>query len=358
MAGNQVTLTFAADTKQAEDGFSRVGASAKSMSDDVGRASEGFDKADKAAGSMERGARGLGDAITGTQDTMKGAGALLRGDFSAESFMTVGAGVAGLGGAMGDLIIPLGKSIIQFGAAKVAMLGHAVASGAVKVATVTWTAVQWLLNAALTANPIGLIIVAIGILIGIIVWIATKTTWFQDIWSWAWERIKLGFMVFWELLKLAWSWIGSAFDWFVGLFQGIPGMLSSAFSGLFDIITWPFRTAFNFVADIWNNTIGKLSWTVPSWVPIIGGNTISVPKLNKFHSGGVVPGPIGQEVLAVLQAGERVSPVGSTSDGRGGGGGSTQYNITVHNPKPERASESIASTMARVAFLAPGGAPA
>ena len=33
---------------------------------------------------------------------------------------------------------------------------------AAKAATVAWTAVQWLLNAALTANPIGIVIVAIG----------------------------------------------------------------------------------------------------------------------------------------------------------------------------------------------------
>ena len=34
-AGNQVVLTFAADSKGAEDAFSRVGASAKGMDDKV-----------------------------------------------------------------------------------------------------------------------------------------------------------------------------------------------------------------------------------------------------------------------------------------------------------------------------------
>ena len=38
--------------------------------------------------------------------------------------------------------------------------------GIVKGATLIWTGVQWLLNIALTANPIGLIIVAIGALVG------------------------------------------------------------------------------------------------------------------------------------------------------------------------------------------------
>jgi hypothetical protein len=78
-------------------------------------------------------------------------------------------------------------------------------------------------------------------------------------------------------------------------------------------ISAPFRSAFNFVADAWNNTIGRLRWTVPGWVPVIGGNTIAVPNLPKFHTGGVVPGPPGTEVVARLQAGERISPMGAGS---------------------------------------------
>lgn len=46
------------------------------------------------------------------------------------------------------------------------------------------------------------------------------------------------------------------------------------------------RDAFNAVARAWNNTIGKLSWTVPSWVPKIGGQTIAAPKIPTFARGG------------------------------------------------------------------------
>ncbi len=54
-------------------------------------------------------------------------------------------------------------------------------------------------------------------------------------------------------------------------------------------------------------------------VPIIrciGGNTISVPHLPKFHTGGTVPGTPGQEVPILALAGETVTPAGG-----GGGGG-------------------------------------
>jgi len=56
-------------------------------------------------------------------------------------------------------------------------LAHVAAMGIAKTATLAWSAVtkaaaaaQWLLNVALTANPIGLVIAAIGALVAAIVW--------------------------------------------------------------------------------------------------------------------------------------------------------------------------------------------
>jgi hypothetical protein len=42
---------------------------------------------------------------------------------------------------------------------------------------------------------------------------------------------------------------------------------------------------------------------------------VSVPNLPHFHAGGVVPGVMGTPTVALLQAGERVSSVGSSSNG-------------------------------------------
>jgi hypothetical protein len=82
------------------------------------------------------------------------------------------------------------------------------------------------------------------------------------------------------------------------------------------VLTWPFRAAFNAIADMWNSTIGSLSWSVPGWVPGIGGNSINVPDIPRFHTGGTVPGAPGAEVLAVLQGGEEVtSRAGSVGGG-------------------------------------------
>lgn len=207
------------------------------------------------------------------------------------------------------------------------------------------TVAQWAWNAAQLASPLTWIILAIVGLIAVIVLIATQTTWFQDLWTAAWEWIRGAAEDVWNWLQQVPGWIGDAFaavgEWISAPFrdawqwvrdtaqQGwdfirqIPGWVGDAFASVASFISAPFRSAFNFVADAWNNTIGRLSWTVPGWVPFIGGNTISVPKLPRFHTGGVVPGTPGQEVMALLQAGERVIPRGG--DSRGGGAAEVRF---------------------------------
>jgi hypothetical protein len=88
-----------------------------------------------------------------------------------------------------------------------------------------------------------------------------------------------------------------------------------------------FRAAFNGVARAWNATVGKLSFSIPGWVPGLGGNSFNAPKLPTYHTGGIVPGAMGAETLAVLRAGERVTPTG-------GGGGQV---ITLRFASDDRA---------------------
>lgn len=298
MSKPQVTLTLAGDSTQLEKAFAGVGQSSKKMADDVGSASKSFDTAAEGFDTAEQRATGFRDTVTGVQDSVKGFGALLRGEFTAESLVTAGAGVGDLASGFSNLLVPAIKSSVEWlKASKIGLMAQAVWSGIVRTATAVWTGIQWALNVALTANPIGLIIVAIAALVAIIVLIATKTTWFQDIWRVVWGGIKSAAVAVWDWLKT------------------LPEKIGGVFETVGKAIAAPFRWAFNFVADAWNNTIGKLSWSVPSWVPFIGGNTISVPKLNKFHAGGVVPGAPGTEMMAILQAGERVVPNGGSAGG-------------------------------------------
>jgi hypothetical protein len=185
-------------------------------------------------------------------------------------------------------------------------------------------AAQWAWNIAMAANPIGLIVVAIAAVVAGLVLFATKTEIGRKIVGMLWSELKIG----WSILKAIGGWFAGPFvNFFVkgwhfitwqfttglDVIKSIPGKIGNAFKKVYGFLTAPFRSAFNFIADAWNNTVGKLHWSVPKWVPKIGGNSIGAPQLPHFHSGGVVPGAPGSEMLAVLQAGERVTPAGQSS---------------------------------------------
>lgn len=160
------------------------------------------------------------------------------------------------------------------------------------------TAAQWLWNAAQLASPTTWIVLAIAAVIAGIVLLWTQWDTIAKAWSAGWGWIK-------DSAASAWNWI-----------KQIPGWVVTYFANIGESIARPFRAAFNGISDAWNNTIGRLRWTVPGWVPGVGGNTISAPRLPRFHTGGVMPGIPGQEGLAVLQAGERVSNPSDNSGSR------------------------------------------
>jgi hypothetical protein len=286
---NQVTLTFAGETKDLESGFDRVGDSSKRMTDKVGESAQGFDRAGEAADGAEGKAQGFSDTLTGVADIGAGTGQIMKGNLF-EGFVTAGQGAADLAGGMAEFLIPALK------ASKVGTLAKAAADKVAAGASRVWAAAQWVMNSALFASPITWIVVLIVGLIAVIVLIARKTDWFSQAWRASWGWIKRAAENTWDYLKK------------------IPGWIGSAFSRVTNLIAAPFRAAFNFVADAWNNTIGRLSWSVPGWVPFIGGNSISVPNLPHFHAGGTVPGVVGTSTMAVLQAGEKIGSVASGDD--------------------------------------------
>lgn len=287
---NQVTLTFAGETKNIEGSFDRVGSSAKRMSDEVGNASDGFHRAGEAADAVDTKAMGFRDTLTGVQDTMGGVAALSKGP-TLEGFLLLGTGIGDLGSGFYNFLIP------ALAAAKSSTIAQTVASKAAAAGSKAWAAAQWIMNASLWASPITWIVVGVIALIAVIVLIAKKTDWFSRAWRASWSWIKSAAANTWEFLKK------------------IPGWIGTAFSKVARFITAPYRAAFNAIARAWNNTIGRLSWSVPSWVPFIGGNSISVPNLPTFHTGGTVGGVRGTPTVALLQAGERVQPITSSGDG-------------------------------------------
>jgi hypothetical protein len=78
-----------------------------------------------------------------------------------------------------------------------------------------------------------------------------------------------------------------------------------------------YKGIFNGIASLWNNTIGKLSFEFPSWVPGLGGQGFSVPNIPYLADGGIVTGP----TLAMIgESGpEAVIPLNGKNGGMGGG---------------------------------------
>ncbi len=119
-----------------------------------------------------------------------------------------------------------------------------------------------------------------------------------------WDKIKAGFRIVRDYIR------GRVSD-IAGFVTGLPGRLKSIANRLRDVLLSPWKAAFRAIAKLWNNTVGKLSFKVPSWVPKLGGKGWDVPNistaaLDKYHSGGKIPGRTGDEVPILGLAGERV----------------------------------------------------
>lgn len=116
---------------------------------------------------------------------------------------------------LGVQALAQGTSTAALTGNSIALGAYAVAAGVVKVATAAWSAVQWALNAALSANPIGIVVIAIAALVAGIIWAWNNVAWFRDGIIAAWEWIKTASIATWEWIKnaigLAWQGIVWAF---------------------------------------------------------------------------------------------------------------------------------------------------
>lgn len=95
-----------------------------------------------------------------------------------------------------------------------------------------------------------------------------------------WGAIKWAFENAWNFVKGIWNGVA-------GFFGGVIDGIKNVFGKVVDVVTSPFKAAFNGIANLWNNSIGKLSFTAPDWVPGIGGKGFSMPKLPLLAKGGI-----------------------------------------------------------------------
>lgn len=279
--------------------------------------------------------------------------------------------------------LAFGALVVTLGIYKVAMIASSIATKVQAVATGVWTAAQWLLNAALDANPIGLIVLAVATLTAGIIWIATKTNFFKTIWHAAWGAIKSSFEFVYHFIKDHWKlilaiitgpiglavlfvtshwqaikdgfmgvvhFIGGKVTSIVGFITGIPGKIVGAVKSIGNIgakmgsalwhgITHIVGDVGGFGKSLYNAVASSINWLIDkikNWHFTIGAFGLhhtfqpfgGIPEIPLMAKGGIVSRP----TLAVIgEAGpEAVVPLNRMhSFGVGGGARSTVIQVIV-----------------------------
>lgn len=172
----------------------------------------------------------------------------------------------------------------------------------------------------------------VGIILAVIAALAILQAKF-NIFGKAIDGIKIGFNVVWDTVKTVFGWVKDNWPLLLAVLTGPFGMAALFVVKFKDQIVSVFKSLINAVGSLWNNTIGKFSIKIPSWVPGIGGKGFDVPDIPKLADGGIVTGP----TLALIgEAGpEAVVPLD-----RAGAMG-TEVTINVHSADPQAVVDAL-----------------
>jgi len=141
------------------------------------------------------------------------------------------------------------------------------------------------INFALAANPITLIAIGIGALIAALGVAYTK----------------------FEAVRTVVDGVFGAIKWWIN------NVTIPAFQTLLGVV----KTIFNGIAIAWNNTFGRIKFTVPGWVHGIGGKGFDVPDIPMLAKGGIVTSPtlamIGEAGAEAVVPLDRMGSMGGNS---------------------------------------------
>jgi phage-related protein len=166
-------------------------------------------------------------------------------------------------------LVPLATGLVAVVAGfKAWTLATQVWGAATKIAT----GLQWLWNAAMTANPIGLIVAAIAAVVAAVVLLYMKVDWFRAGVDAAIDGVVAAFQWLWDMIKKVWEWVSDNWPLLLAIITGPIGIavkiiidhwdtIKSAFQAVIDfirqvigtvynILTLPFRTAIDAVKRI------------------------------------------------------------------------------------------------------------
>lgn len=255
--------------------------------------------------------------------------------------------------AMGTWISNNVPLVVTLGAVIGGIAAAVVLTNAAMAAWNALTVITAAVNAVL-ATSFSALWVATGavIILGIIAALIALQVKF-NIFGIAIDAIKVGFDKLWGAIKFVFDWVKNNWPLLLAVITGpfswgilavvkfrddIMNIFSLIYSGIkatmgfvADVITAPFKAAFRAVAWLWNNTVGKLSFKIPNWVPGgIGGKGWDVPDIPMLAEGGIVNS--AQLAMIGEKGPEAVIPLSKLGSMGFGGGASITVNVNGGDP--------------------------
>jgi hypothetical protein len=234
---------------------------------------------------------------------------------SASSFDKMKFALAGVSDTIGDMLLPIIDAIApKIQAFSAWAQENPELLKKVVLGFVGFTAAVIALNIAMSLNPFTLIAIGIGIVVGLLLTAYKRFSAFKTIVDTVFGAIK------WWVTNVT-----------IPVVESLLGV---------------FKTVFNGIASIWNNTVGKVSFEVPSWVPGVGGKGFKMPKIPMLADGGIIKASQGGTLAIIGEGGqdEAVIPLNRLNNY---GGGESNVNIYVQGADPNAVVDALRTYMFR-----------
>ncbi|QDQ93701.1 hypothetical protein FND50_25060 [Rhodococcus sp. WB9] len=152
--------------------------------------------------------------------------------------------------AQGVFAAATGRAAATLGTNTIALAAH-------RAALLIGTAAQWAFNAAMSANPIALIVIAIAALVAGLVYFFTQTETGKRIWETVWGGIKDTVSAVWSFLQPIFQAIGNAF-------MAVVGFVRDNWKLILPIVMGPLGLIIVLVTTFWDQikTIFKVAIAV------------------------------------------------------------------------------------------------
>lgn len=187
---------------------------------------------------------------------------------------------------------------------RVATAAVAISMGIVRAATLAWTAVQWALNAALDANPIGLVVLAVAALVAgiILLWKHNET--FRKVVLAVWGAIKTAIKVTVDwLLHTAWPIIKNVIDFIINYYKTLWNATKAIWNGIFNAIRTVLTWIKNVATTVWNAIVAGIRAYINLYKTIIlaGINFVKAVWTNFLKGLKIVVTTIWNAIVAFIR---------------------------------------------------------